>query len=259
MNSWQITLLAIIQGLTEFLPISSSGHLVIVEALLPIKDADLTEVNIFLHAGTLGAILIFYRRDILRMLGKDRRVLLLLAVGTIPAAVVGLTIKLFFKEYMEMPLLAGLMLPVTGLMLLWVARRDGKEDYPKLSFKQVFVIGLFQAFALLPGISRSGSTIVGGLIVGLRRPEAATFSFLLAIPAILLATAAEMLGLFVGKESSTPLGILITGAAIALLVGLAALWSVVSIINRGRLHWFAFWCIPVGIAVVIWQIVERTS
>lgn len=258
MNWWQITLLAIIQGLTEFLPISSSGHLVIVEALLHIK-ADLIEVNVFLHAGTLGSILIFYRRNILRMLGKDRRVVWLLAVGTVPAAVVGLTIKLFFKQYMEMPLLAGIMLPVTGLMLLWVARRDGKEDYPKLGFRQAFIIGLFQAFALLPGISRSGSTIVGGLLVGLRRPEAATFSFLLAIPAILLATAAEMLGLFVGKGSSTPLGILTAGASVALVVGLAALWCVVRVINRGRLHWFAYWCIPVGIAVVIWQIVERTS
>ena len=255
MNWWQITALACVQGLTEFLPVSSSGHLVIAEGLLQVKVPDLTEVNVILHAGTLASILVFYHRRILRLLDQDRRVILLLAVGTIPAAICGLIIKLYFKQFLEMPLVAGLMLPITGLMLLWVARRDGELDYAQLTFGQVMLIGLFQAFALLPGISRSGATIVGGLLVGLKRPEAATFSVLSAMPSILLAPAAELLDLLQGSGFGASLAVLGWGALVAFLVGLFALWAVVKVVSRGRLHWFAAWCIPLGIAVVIWQLV----
>jgi len=247
-------LLAVIQGLTEFLPISSSGHLVIAEHLLDFQAADLTALNVILHAGTLGSILVFYRRNIIRLLAEDRRVLSLLALGTLPAVAAALAIKLSFEELIELPIVAGTMLPITGLMLIWMPRRDGELDYVDLSSKQVLLIGLFQAFALLPGISRSGATIAAGLLVGLKRPAAATFSFLLAIPAIALATGYETLKSLMWPETGARFDILAAAAFVAFAVGLVALWLVVKLLNQGRLHWFAFWCIPVGAAVIVWQI-----
>ena len=166
MELWQIILLAVVQGATEFLPISSSGHLVIVEHLVNLQG-NLLALNVLLHAGTLGSILVFYRKSILELF-RDRRVIGLLAVGTVPAIACGLAIEGIEKftghSPLESPLVAGLMLPVTGAMLLWIVGRDGKLEYPKLSYRQALLIGGFQAFAILPGISRSGSTIVAGLL-----------------------------------------------------------------------------------------------
>ena len=256
MEFWQIILLAAVQGLTEFLPISSSGHLVIVEHLLGM-ETDLTALNVMLHAGTLGSILVFYRKSVVNSLTKDQDVIWLLAIGTLPAVVCGLAIKLFFDEVLESPLIAGLMLPITGMMLLWMVGRDGQMEYAKLTRKQALVIGMFQAFALLPGVSRSGSTIVAGLLVGLKRPAAATFSFLLAIPAISLATGYETLKLVRDWDPKVRYDLLVFGALVAFAVGLAALWLVVRMLNQGRLYWFAFWCIPLGIGIVSWQLYER--
>jgi undecaprenyl-diphosphatase len=256
MQWWQMLLLAVVQGIAEFLPISSSGHLVLIEHLIDMHT-DITEANVILHAGTLGSILVVYYHQIVRMLAADRRVIGLLIVGTIPAVVVGLPITLFAKWLIETPLVAGLMLPVTGIMLLWIAQRDGAGDYAKLSYRQALVIGAFQAFALLPGISRSGSTIVAGLLAGLKRGDAATFSFLLAIPAIVLATAWETLKLITGRESQqTEWSMLIGGAVVAFVVGVVALTTLLKLLNRGKIHWFAWWCIPVGSAAVVWQVFE---
>lgn len=256
MHWWQMLILAVVQGITEFLPISSDGHLVVVEHLIGMHT-DMTEVNVLLHAGTLGSILVVYHRSILKLLSADRRVLGLLAVGTIPAIVVGLPLALFGKWMIEMPLLAGLFLPVTGLMLLWIAGRDGTDDYDQLTYGQAFFIGSFQSLALLPGISRSGTTIVAGLLTGLKRPEAATFSFLLAIPAIAMATGWETLQLILGREASqTSTSMLVGGAIVAFCVGIAALALLLRILNRGKLHYFAYWCIPFGAAVFVWQCVE---
>ena len=259
MELWQIILLAVVQGATEFLPISSSGHLVIVEHLVDLQG-NLLALNVMLHAGTLGSILVYYRRSILELL-QDRRVIGLLAVGTIPAVAFGLTLlgieKMTEHSPLESPLVAGLMLPITGAMLLWMAGRDGEREYPKLTYQQALLIGVFQAFAILPGISRSGSTIVAGLLVGLKRPAAATFSFLLAIPAITLATAREMFKLISDWDPTVRYDLLAIGAVIAFFVGLAALWLVMRLLNQGRLYWFAFWCIPLGVGIVIWQLLAH--
>jgi undecaprenyl-diphosphatase len=258
MDWWQMLILAVVQGITEFLPISSDGHLVVVEHLIGMRT-DMTEVNVLLHAGTLGSILVVYSRSIAKLLSADRRVLGLLAVGTVPVILVGLPLALFGKWIIELPILAGLFLPVTGLMLLWIAGRDGKENYTQMTYWDALFIGAFQSLALLPGISRSGSTIVAGLLVGLKRPEAATFSFLLAIPAIAMATGWETLQLVIGRETSqTPIAMLVVGAVVSFVVGVAALTLLLRILNRGKLHYFAYWCIPLGIAVVVWQILELT-
>ena len=139
-----------------------------------------------LHVGTLASILVFYRRRILDLLRSDRRVIPLLVVGTIPAAVIGVSIKKFAPWILNDLMVTGVMFVITGIALMYLQKpREGKRDYVELGIKAALFIGMFQAFALLPGISRSGFTIVAGVMVGLRRNSAATFSFLLAIPAIL--------------------------------------------------------------------------
>lgn len=249
-----IIILAVIQGFAEFLPISSSGHIVVVNALLN-TDLDVADVNIFLHAGTLLSILVFYFRRILRLLGEDRRTIPLLIVGTIPVVVIGLVVKEFFKPILENVLLAGLMLIVTGVILMVAARfRPGDLRYQGLGYKRSLLIGLSQAVAILPGISRSGSTISTGLACGLSRGDAATFSFLLAIPAIGGATMLEVLDIFENTGLATPLSYLLIGTLISFLVGLFALWWLIRWLQKGRLEYFAFWCIPLGLGIVVWQL-----
>ncbi len=253
----EILILAVVQGITEFLPISSSGHVVVGLALFEEFDYPMQEkltVNIVLHLGTLLAILVFYRRRILRLLGRDRRVIALLIVGSIPAAVIGLVLKDYCEAVLERPLTAGLMFPLTGLILLWSARYgSGHITCRRLSYGRALLIGTAQAFAILPGISRSGATIVAGLGCGLRRKEAATFSFLLAVPAIGGAGLLEVADLLREPAGSTPITVLGVGALVSFAVGLLALAWLIRWLDRGRLHLFAWWVIPLGIAVLAWQ------
>lgn len=259
MELLQILVLAIVQGITEFLPISSSGHLVIVEELFqnagPTDERTQLAVNIFLHLGTLFAVLAFYWRPLLRLLTTDRRVLGLLIVGTLPAAVVGLTIKELVPALATNALLSGLMLPVTGCFLLLSVRIPaGDLDYRQLTWTKALAIGTAQAVAILPGISRSGSTIVAGLCVGLRREDAATFSFLLAVPVIAGATLLETLSLLKDGMPAVSPGNLGLGVIVAFAVGLAALGWLLRWLRQGRLYLFAWWCFAVGAGVIAWQI-----
>lgn len=261
MALWEIILLGIIQGLTEFLPVSSSGHLVVANALLealgskPVED--LVEVSIVLHLGTLAAVLVYYRREIWRLFGTDRRVIPLLILGTIPAAAVGIPLKKMLPDdlILENPLVAGLMFPITALALLWVSRREPEEtDYPQLTWRNSLAIGLLQAVAILPGISRSGFTIAAGLGVGLNRQAASTYAFLLAIPAI--AGAGLLEGIDAMQEGTTgtaPLH-LVVGFLVSFAVGWLALKLLIYWVRRGQLAFFAWYLIPLGIAVVVWQL-----
>ncbi len=256
---WHILVLAVIQGIAEFLPISSSGHVVIMaEALAPggAKDFDVGDVNIVLHMGTLLSILVFYWRRVARLLLEDRRTVGLLIVGTIPAVLLGVPVKLLDTGLLESPLLAGALLIVTGAILIWVSRHQyGSGDYRDLSLLKAFLIGGAQAAALMPGLSRSGATISAGLGFGLSPNAAATFSFLLAIPAIAGAGSWEIVSMVRDHETfSTPVGYLLAGAFVSFIVGLASLWWLVRWLERGRLQWFAAWCIPVGVIVIVWQL-----
>jgi undecaprenyl-diphosphatase len=257
----EIIILAVFQGITEFLPISSSGHMVVLASIFDQfaeKMEDKVTVNVVLHMGTLAAILVFYWRRIVALLGRDRRVIGLLVVGSIPAAVVGFPMKLYCKDLLESPLLAGFMFLVTGAMLVWVGRcKQGETECRDLTYSRAFVIGLFQAFALLPGISRSGSTIVAGMGAGLKRDEAATFSFLLAIPAIGGAGLLEAKDMFEQTGSATPFDALALGLFVSFAVGLGALAWLIRWLQQGHLGYFAWWVFLLGPAVIIWQLVTR--
>jgi len=249
---YRVLILAVVQGIAEFLPISSTGHLVILGSMLG-ELGDSATLEIILHAGTLGSILVVYWRKILDLMTRDRRVVGLMIVGTLPAVVVGLTIKEMFPWLIRSPLLAGAMLMVTGALLILLGRlpaRDGR--YTSMNWLSAWVVGCFQAFAILPGISRSGSTILGGRLMGLNREDSVTFSFLLAIPAICGATTLAVKDLLTEEAATSSAGgpLLAAGAICSFLVGIVALRWLIRWSQADRLHWFAYWCVPVGAAVV---------
>ena len=251
--------LAVLQGIAEFLPISSSGHIAVGQALFGIKDDKLT-VSIVLHVGTLAAILVFYWRRICLLLGQDRRLIGLLIVGTAPAVLVVIGMKITpwgeeIEKLLSSALVAGFMFPITGLMLIWSARHEqGDTVCRDLGYGRALLIGVFQAFAILPGISRSGATIVAGLGSGLRRDEAATFSFLLAIPAIGGGGLLEVVKLLKQEPGSMPLAVLGVGALVSFVVGLISLSWLVRWLQQGELYRFAWWVIPLGAVVIVWQL-----
>lgn len=261
LSLWQIILLAIVQGFTEFLPVSSSGHLAVLAGLLAsgeLGDLEVADVHVVLHVGTLFSIVVFYWYRIWRLLNQDRRVIRPLILGTIPAVVLGLGVKLTCEHVIESALLAGMLLPVTGLMLLWATRwLRGQGDYTELTDRQALLIGLSQSAAIFPGLSRSGTTICAGLRLGLSRQAAATFSFLLAIPAIAGAGLLTVISMARETGNTTPWEYLVVGGLVAFGVGLLALHWLIAWLERGRLRLFAWWCIFLGVCVTTWQIWMR--
>lgn len=258
---WQIVLLAIVQGVTEFLPISSDGHLAVAAALMlgsgETESLEIPDLVIVLHGGTLVSILVFYWRRIRELLQGERRTIGMLIVASVPAVAVGLPVKLFAEKWLASPLLAGVFLIVTGLVLViarWLSPRSG--HYRELKARDALLVGLAQAAAILPGLSRSGCTITAGLKLGLSPQSSATFSFLMAIPVIAGACAVELVTLWEEGGIATPVEHLLLGVLVSFMVGLVSLWWLVRWLERGRFAYFAWWCIPVGLCVVIWQVLE---
>jgi len=263
-----IILLAAIQGSTEFLPVSSSGHLVVVQELFkqcgyPLPQRETLTLDVVLHFGTLLSVVVFFWRRIWELLTRDWRVIGLVAIGSIPAGIAGFTLKKHFEAMFENPLGVGCLFFVTGALLLWADRRPaGETKYQEMSYWRALIVGLFQAIAILPGVSRSGSTITAGIGVGLRRQDAATFSFLLAIPAIAGAGLKEGYDRFWkgGQEYLYTLQqgdfavMLLAGALVSFVVGLLALRWLIGWLEKGRLHWFAWWVFGMGSVVVSWQL-----
>lgn len=258
----EILILAVVQGVAEFLPVSSSGHIVVLSHWMQergSKPPDIGDLNIVLHVGTLFSILVFYHQRIWRLLTTERRIIGMLILGTIPAVLVGLPIKKLCEHILENPWIAGAMFPVTGAALLFLSYRPaGTVEYPQMTIRQALWIGISQAVAILPGLSRSGSTIATGVGVGLTRNSAAAFSFLLAIPVIAGAGLLEGLDAWKTGELSTPISHLLLGAAVSFVVGLGSLWALNRWLEQGRLQIFAWYCILLGIAVLGWQSWELT-
>lgn len=245
-----VIILAIIQGLTEFLPVSSSGHLALAGTIMSIPKEEIS-FEIVLHLGTLLAVIGVYRRDLLKLVSgvlKGRRESLvlagLLALGSVPAAAAGF----FFADAIAMlfaePLVVSIMLIVTGCALFSTRfAPEGIRDHP--SWKGSLMVGVSQALALLPGISRSGFTISTGLFAGIRREEAARFSFLLSIPAI---TGAAVLKLPDAGIGIVDLPFMAVGLAVSAITGYLALKVLLKFLTRGKFSMFAWYCWILGLA-----------
>lgn len=237
----QAVIIGAIQGLTEFLPISSSAHLITVPQLLGWDDPFLNSAtfDVMLHAGTLVALLVFFWRDVVRLVGAawaalrerslagdpDRRLALCLLVSIIPAGLLGVAFESFFDTWFRDNLLSIPVVMVLGALFLWVADRFGRgeRDLDRVDVPDAVVIGVAQAFALFPGASRSGVTIGTGLLRGLRRDAAARFAFLMGIPVIGGATVWKLRSLADGGLTGDQVGSLVAGLVSSTLFGLLAI------------------------------------
>jgi undecaprenyl-diphosphatase len=237
----------LIQGLTEFLPVSSSGHLVLIPALLNREGPDLA-TSAMLHLGTLAAVVVYYRSDILEMAKFDRsgrRMISLIVIGTVPAVVLGLAFKDKIEELINNPRAVAVMLIVTGLVLIATRMiKVGTKTMGQIGPLDSALIGLAQASALIPGISRSGMTISTGLTRGMARTDAARFAFLLGIPAIAGAGLFEMVDVVksgAGIPSSVWVGVIVAG-----LSGYAAIAILLRVLTHVGLAPFGIYCIAFG-------------
>lgn len=263
--------LGALQGATEFLPVSSSGHLVIAQDILGVRleNGGLVAFDVCLHFGTLISVVAFFWRDILdifssffqrdpdaimksNMVVRDaRKLLIMLVIGTIPAGIIGIVLKDFFEGLFSNPMAAGFMLIVTGA-ILWGTRYVKGEGVglPGLTLRQAMLVGFAQAVAIIPGISRSGSTIAGGLYTGLNRDMAARFAFLLSVPAIAGATVLQ-LGDLAGLSRETALATFV-GTVVAAIVGFVCIKWLLGIVRRGHVSWFAPYCWLAGIVTIVY-------
>jgi len=265
--SWiEALILGLVQGLTEFLPVSSSGHLIIGKEILGVEmnpDAK-TTFEVLVHCATVLSTMFVFRDEIWKLLqglfkfrmNEETHYIFKICVSMIPVLIIGL----FFKENVEevfgdgAVVLTGVMLLVTAILLSlthFVKFKQRKE----LSYMDAIIIGISQAIAVIPGLSRSGTTISTGLLLGNRKEDIARFSFLMVLVPILGATFLDIIhGEFSPKISGIPMSALITGFLAAFISGLFACKVMIAIVKRSKLIYFAVYCAIVGVMALIWQI-----
>jgi undecaprenyl-diphosphatase len=266
MSILEALFLGFLQGATEFLPISSSGHLVLVPAILNLTPPSLALIAIA-HEGTLLAVLIYFRRDLWAIItavlsglvardpmgSTESRLGWYIAVGSIPAAAAGLLAASFFEEVFGQPSIVAFFLLVTAALLVSGERRlSGVKSLAEMSWLDGIVIGLFQMLALFPGISRSGSTITAGLWRGLNRETAARYSFLLGIPAILGAGLLAMGDLIGSGEIATQWPVMLAAFTAAAITGYACIYFLLAWLRSHSLYIFAIYCTLLGGGYLLW-------
>ncbi len=253
-------ILGLIQGLSEFLPISSSGHLVLAEEILQFNQEGIA-LEVFLHFGTLLSVFVAFRKEIAQMLIAPYAIWikkenhpelteylkwdLYVIIGTIPAGIVGIFFKSEIEILFSSVILVLFMLTITGIIM--ISSRFLLERNTSLRISNSFIIGIVQACAILPGISRSGSTIVTGLAFGINREKSAKFSFILSIPAVLGATILKTKDLLEASPAQNEILHLIIGAIVAFISGYFAIIWLLDLVKKGKLEWFGYYCIIIAI------------
>ncbi len=270
MSVLSAAILAVIQGLTEFLPVSSSGHLVLGEALLgthAFKDSIAFELVV--HLGTFLAVLVIFWNDILNLLGifftrivspgqwkseyeqnSEFRLAVLMLIAMLPAGVVGLLLRDQISNLFSNPVMVSIALLVTGALLL--STKYFKPADQPIDLKRALLIGFAQALALVPGISRSGSTIAMALALGVKQEQAARFSFIMVLPLIVAATVLEfkdLLEVGISADEGLILGI---GLVVSFLVGYVSLKWLLKLLRQGKFHYFAWYCFSIAIIGLIY-------
>ncbi|KMQ52727.1 Undecaprenyl-diphosphatase [Chitinispirillum alkaliphilum] len=249
-------ILGIIQGITEFIPVSSSGHLALGQYFFNMGENSLV-MEAVLHLATGIAVVIVFWKDIIWLITdsfspdiqKRNEALKYngwIILGSIPAAIVGLQFKDFFVDLFRTPQITSVMLIVTSLFLFFSYKRDNPDG--KLTALKVIAIGIIQAFAIMPGISRSGSTIAIALLVGVSRKESGRFSFLLSLPAVFGVAILEARHI---STTSFSISALIMGFIVSLIVGILSLKLLLNFIKNGKLYFFGYYCAAVGVISLI--------
>lgn len=258
-------LLGILQGLTEFLPVSSSGHLVLAQHFLGIETGGDILFEVFLHLGTLMAVLVFFRKKIWSLIVSllkwkntfrhqahrhNRTLVLYLIIATIATGLMFLLFGDFFEALYSRPLMVAFMLIITGLIVFLSDQvRSGGVPASQMGVIRSSIIGLMQGLAIIPGISRSGSTISAALFTGVKRRETAEFSFLLSIPAIL---GANLLNLGKFQELGiSQLGVYLGGFVAAFVAGYLVIALLIRLIVKARLQYFSFYCWSLAVTSII--------
>ena len=266
--SWiEAVILGLVQGLTEFLPVSSSGHLAIGKALFGIETADLS-FEVAVHAATVLATIFVFWKDIVKLLqglfkfkmNPETRYILLILLSMVPVFIVGM----FFKDKVEalfgegLVVVGGALVLTSGLLLfsemLALRRAAAGDEGGKITWRSALWMGLAQAVAVIPGLSRSGSTIATGLMCGVKKEEVTRFSFLMVLIPILGEAFLDVVG---GEFAASTVGLLplAAGFVAAFVSGLFACKVMIAVVRKAKLHWFALYCAAVGLACLIYSLV----
>ena len=268
MEWFEAILLGLVQGLTEFLPVSSSGHLTIGREILGVEASDDLVFEVVVHAATVLATIVVFRKQIWKLLcglfkfkyNDETDYVFKICVSMIPIFIVGVFFKDWVESLFSSLLVVGIALMVTACLLFFSDRfaAGRKADAPVarggISYLQAFIIGLGQAFAVVPGLSRSGTTISTGLLCGVRREDVAQFSFLMVLVPILGEALLDLVGGDMAA-SSVGGGALLLGFVAAFISGVFACKVMISIVKKAKLKWFALYCLIVGALVVAFNLI----
>ncbi len=254
MSIWQAILLAIVEGLTEFLPVSSTGHLIVASSAMGIETAPFTKLfTIAVQPGAILAVLVLYWRRFFQSLDFYYKLL----VAFLPAVVLGLLLDDWLDRLLESTAVVGIMLLLGGVVFLfidrWFAQTEERDSPQPMSYGVAVRIGLFQCLALIPGVSRSAATIIGGLAQGLNRKTAAEFSFFLAVPTLFAATVKKLYDYYEGGISldAAQAKLLLLGNAVAFVVAWLAIKTFIDFITHRGFKLFGYYRIVVGAAILL--------
>lgn len=268
MQIYQGIILGIVQGITELLPISSSAHLFLIPWLLGWKVPEAFDVA--LHFGTLLAIGIFFFKDWIELIkggynlaikkkkSTEGRMFWYIVIATIPGGIIGFILDKYAEEILTQPLIIAIALIVMGIILYLVDKNSKKEtEYENLSFKQTFIIGLSQALAFIPGVSRSGITMTTGRALGVKREAVAKYSFMLSTPIVLAATIFKLKDFIEYFLIADAAGIIafILGVVLSFIVGIIVIKFLLEYLRKGSFKIFAIYRIIIGIIVVVWYVI----
>ncbi|SDL06496.1 undecaprenyl-diphosphate phosphatase [Natronincola ferrireducens] len=271
MTIFKAIILGIVQGLTEFLPVSSSGHLAVAQGLLNVPEDRMLFLAVMLHFGTLISIFFIYTKDILlickefvlmffdvlkgrgfNMNNEHRKLGIYIIIATIPTGLMGIFLGDIFESFFTSQLIIGFALIITGT-LLWTAEKihSGKRNIHHMKGWDALIVGIFQGLAITPGISRSGATIVGSLFRGFNKELATKFSFLIAIPSILGATILETKDALTMGTGDISFTIILAGILAAFLSGVFAIRTLINFIKQEKLYYFSFYTWTIGSVLVV--------
>ncbi len=247
-------MLGILQGATEFLPVSSSGHLTIAQGILGVTENRIL-LDVFLHVGTLIAILVVFGRDIVALFSSNKRWIPYLVLASVPAAIVGLLLRPYIESVFDSVLaVAGLLMGNSLILAVGSIAQRRRKKPAEVEAKGALAVGVAQSVAILPGISRAGSTVCLGLVMGWEQAVAVRFSFLLAIPAIVGAAGLETIKCRSALATGEVLGTGLVGVLVSAAAGYAALRLFLKAVEKRTLWLFSAYCFLLGAALIVYNL-----